>query len=734
MMKATPRSRLLFAVLSPIFLLICVVAIHGEETGEWRQYQDGFRKLFTERAEARLTEARGGGDAAEIAHWTRVAGEASQVQSEIQQIFVAELEVADRCTSCHQGIDNPLFLDAPQPWRSHPGKLLESHDATRFGCTICHDGQGSATTTEAAHGHEANWPRVMMPAAVTESACSRCHEVAHGLAGGERVSRGADLFMSKGCYGCHVVPGAGTLPKYGPPLGNLKSKLADPAAWTRSWIKDPVKVAPGTAMPNFQLSDEETGKIAAFLLSLGKPVSAKPVAVDASLQEEGRRLFTERGCRGCHGVETGEHSVSARVPHLATVGSKVTAEWLDAWIAEPKKYNAETAMPKVDLEAPERAAIIAYLMSKKRTEPLPPVEAGGQADVAGGKELVRQYECFGCHAIDGFEDARPAVPDLAEFARRPVAELDFGTVADLPRTKWDWMGRKLREPRAFEYAQVKLRMPVFPVADDERDALTAYAMSLPSPSLPAKYVVKATPAGTAARTVSWMVERWNCNGCHRVDGKDAGLAAYVERKSRVGPILDGVGARLQGQYLYSYLMEPKPVRPWLTLRMPKFGFTENEAQAIVGGFAARAGTDNPYTYVAKAAVDRERFDRGVRRFRHYKCIQCHPSTIGEQLPEGVDPDDLSINLMLSKERLRPEWFADFLAKPKQLAGNDTRMPTVFYTVEGAPKVEHADDDIRDIVTYVMAMTEDAEVTMQGLEEAEKVEEQKEEVDWSKVQY
>ncbi len=726
--------RLVFGILSPIFLLLCVVAIHGEETGEWRQYQDEFKRIFTERAQAKLADAQTRGDAAETARWTRVVGEVSQLQPEIKQAFISELGVADRCASCHLGIDDPLFADAPQPYRSHPGKLLESHEPNRFGCTMCHDGQGSATATEAAHGREANWPRVMMPTAVVQSACSRCHEVTHGLAGGERVSLGTDLFINKGCYGCHNVRGAGPLPKFGPPLNNLKSKLTDAPAWIGSWIKEPALVAPGTAMPNFLLSDEETGKITAFLLTLGKPTVTKPVVVDAALVEQGKRLFTERGCRGCHGVEPGERSISARVPHLGTVGSKVTAEWLDAWIADPKQANPETAMPKVVLEAPDRGAIVAYLMSLKRTEPLPRKADSGKFDAAEGKELIKQYECFGCHAIDGFQDVRPAVPDLGEFARRPVAELDFGTVKDLPRTKWDWMRRKIREPRAYEWGQIKLRMPVFPMVEDEGDSLISYSMAMPAPALPASYLVKASAAGSAARTVSWMIGRLNCNGCHRIDGKDAYIATYFERKSRVGPTLDGVGGRLQGQYLYSFLMEPKPVRPWLTLRMPNFGFTQDQARSLVDGFAGRAHADNPYTYVAKAAIDKEHFDRGIRRFRHYKCIQCHPSAVGGALPEGVDPDDLSINLMLAKERLRPEWFMEFLARPKQIAGNQTRMPTIFYTVEGAPKVEHPDEDIKDIVSYVMGMTEDAETTLKGFEEEEKAEQKKEAVDWSKVQY
>jgi len=734
MMQATPKMRLAFGILSPIFLLLCVVAIYGEETGEWRQHQDEFTRLYGERAQAKLAEAQAKSDAAETARWTRVSGEVPNLVREIKQLYIAELGVADRCTSCHLGIDNPLFADAPQPYRSHPGKLLDSHEPNRFGCTMCHDGQGSATATSAAHGHEDNWPRVMMPTVFTQSACLRCHETTHGLAGGERVSRGADLFMTKGCYACHNVKGAGPLPKFGPPLTAIKSKLTDAPAWIGSWIKEPARVAADTAMPNFLLTDEETGKITAVLLNLSKTSSAKPVTVDASLVEDGKKLFTERGCRGCHGIEPNEKSVSPRVPHLAGIGSKVTPEWLDAWITDPKQYNPDTAMPKVALEDKERGAVVAYLMSKKRTEPLPRAADTAKYDLAEGKELIKKYECFGCHAIEGFQDTRPSVPDLGEFGRRAVAELDFGTVKDIPRTKWDWMQRKMREPRAYEWGQVKLRMPVFTLNEPDTQDLISYSIAVPSQTLPASYLVKATSAGSAAKTVSWMVGWLNCNGCHRIDGKDANIAQFFERKSRVGPTLDGVGGRLQGQYLYTFLMEPKPVRPWLTLRMPTFKFTQEQSRALVDGFAARAKTNNPYTYVAKDAIVKENFDRGVRRFRHYKCIQCHPSTVGTTLPEGVDPDDLSINLMLSKERLRPEWFREFLARPKQIAGNDTRMPTVFYTVEGAPKVERPEDDIKDIVTYVMGMTEDAEITMKGMAEEEKAEQQKEAVDWSKVQY
>ena len=52
----------------------------------------------------------------------------------------------DRCESCHMGIDKPGFEDAPPPFQTHPNRegILGSHPVNRFGCTICHEGQGTA--------------------------------------------------------------------------------------------------------------------------------------------------------------------------------------------------------------------------------------------------------------------------------------------------------------------------------------------------------------------------------------------------------------------------------------------------------------------------------------------------------------------------------------------------------------------------------------------------------------
>jgi mono/diheme cytochrome c family protein len=733
MMRGTPKMRLTMAILSPMFLLLCVVAIWSEETQPWMAYQEEFKRLYVERATAKLEDAKARNDAQEQARWQRVIDEVSQARPEIGQIYLEDLKVADRCVTCHRAIDNPLFTDAPEPFRTHPGDVLKHHDPNTFACTPCHQGQGAATTVDAAHRGEAHWPKPLLPAAYQRAACAHCHEVTHGLAGAELASRGADLFMEKGCYGCHDVKGIRDLPKFAPPLTSLKSKLKDPAAWVYAWVKDPSEVSEATAMPNFELSEADAGKIAAFVLSVSKQERYDPVPLEAASAERGEHLFTERGCHGCHAVKAEERSVSPRVPHLAGVGAKVTAEWLDRWLADPKAYNRDTAMPKVKLTDEERRDVVVYLLTLQRSKPLPPVPDLGAFKPEEGKQLVKQYECFGCHSIEGFEQARPAVPDLSEFARKPVDQPDFADATDVPRTKWDWLARKLNEPRAYETDKIKLYMPVMSLDDREMQAIITYVLALDSPELPARYSVRASDGRRALRELSWMIGRLSCNGCHPLNDREPRIAQFLERRTLVPPVLDGVGARLQGQYLYEFLLEPTQVRPWFKMQMPDFGFTEEQAQTLVAGFAAAENVTNPYTYFARTKIDEEHFQRGIRRFTHYKCVQCHPTSIDQGLPPDLDPDDLSINLMLTKARLRPEWIKDFMARPKDIAGIHTRMPTVFYTVDGVPKVEHPEKDIEDITMYLMGMTEPPEVTLEAQAQAREKEE-KEAIDWTRYEY
>ena len=142
---APARLHVAFACLAVGFLIIFGWVLLREETAEWRTTQARFARL-----EGSIKNPH------QLAQAPAVGA--------LRQIWLADLGRVDRCTTCHLGIDDPVFANAAQPFRTHPGTWLTTHPADRFGCTICHDGEGQATDyRSAAHAPQPFVLRAMRP-------------------------------------------------------------------------------------------------------------------------------------------------------------------------------------------------------------------------------------------------------------------------------------------------------------------------------------------------------------------------------------------------------------------------------------------------------------------------------------------------------------------------------------------------------------------------------------------
>jgi cytochrome c2 len=92
---------------------------------------------------------------------------------------------------------------------------------------------------------------------------------------GANLERGRALIREKGCSACHVVPGVrGAVGEVGPRLDRVRHQVYlagvvpnDPQNLT-SWIANPKRIDPATAMPDLAISDEEARDIAGYLYSL----------------------------------------------------------------------------------------------------------------------------------------------------------------------------------------------------------------------------------------------------------------------------------------------------------------------------------------------------------------------------------------------------------------------------------------------------------------------------------
>lgn len=456
----------------------------------------------------------------------------------------------------------------------------------------------------------------------------------------------------------------------GPPLTALHRKIADPR-WLVAWLLKPSHLHQRARMRRFNISIAEAQAMARYLYS-PLPSARRAGRWQGGDARQGEALFVTRGCRGCHAVAPADPPPLPRAPHLSGIGIKVRGDWLFSWLQAPRTYDPDTPMPQLVLNDDEIRHLVAFLLAQRQGADVlsaaPPFDA--QRDLEEGRRAIARFDCAKCHLIDGFQTVAPT--------RGP---------AFVPR-----LCANCHEPGGSRVT----------------DRTTAPPESLETGRL--------------------LVEVYGCRGCHRLEGRGGAIAEFFERKSFAPPTLEGEGARVQTSWLVEFLQRPSVLRPWLQVRMPTYSFSPAEATALAQYMAALAQV--PAADEAWVAATAGSSALGQRRFAHYKCAQCHPMRSGTQIPEGLDPEDVSINLTLAKSRLRPSWIHDFLARPKAVVGNDTRMPAVFYTSDGLPKVDRPDEDIAAITAALRELTDTAAAPPAESTSTP----QSEPIDWAHVPY
>lgn len=256
--------RLTFAALAVACLGLFAAVVYRDTDREWKRYQSRFYALEAERG----TSAR---DKAFIRN-TPLA---------IRQIVVEELGVVDRCTTCHLAVESSVGTYSEQPFRRHPDApkhVYYQFPFDKYGCTTCHEGQGRATTADAAHGRVRHWDRPILRGALLQSACLKCHDEAD-VPGAELATRGRELYQEQECATCHRI-GTDEGGNVGPELTiegrktarhyDFSNVKAEPTIqnWHIEHLKDPPAIVPGSLMPPLDLTDEEARALTVYLLSL----------------------------------------------------------------------------------------------------------------------------------------------------------------------------------------------------------------------------------------------------------------------------------------------------------------------------------------------------------------------------------------------------------------------------------------------------------------------------------
>ncbi len=314
--------------------------------------------------------------------------------------------------------DDGSIVGYNHPFSTHPNPDLyltaaSPHPMQKFGCTSCHEGQGSGTSFQNAshspnspdiaekwhkdYGYSYNhfWEYPMFPERLREAACLKCHHNVVELGVNPKfgnsaptVFKGYELIRQYGCFGCHEINGYAA----GKPIG------------------PDMRLEPQTS--------EEAERIA-----------ADPLAVAGTMRKVG--------------------------PGLRHFAAKTTRGWTENWVEEPKRFRPETRMPQFfnltnqldaqakELQPVEIAGIVEYLFSKSEKMTLEHWDAAYTPDAERGKLLFSQRGCAACHSHDDLVGGKADFGPNLTNAHQKIASIE-------------WLYTWLREPTRHS---ARTRMP-----------------------------------------------------------------------------------------------------------------------------------------------------------------------------------------------------------------------------------------------------------------------------------
>jgi cytochrome c551/c552 len=477
-----------FALTNFLLVLLLMWTVGAEYAPEWKKYQREYYELYAAREDDPELKAR-----------------ILNTPLEVTQVWNPELEITDRCMTCHNGVSNPKMADAPQPHTTHPD--FTQHNFSQIGCVVCHEGQGPATTTHGAHVMEdlqehfgpfeaqhAGWERPLLPLEHVQASCNKCHNVmAAPIPGAEHLTHGWQLVQEKGCKTCHYIVDSGA--KQAPELSNVGTKFYNEAGHSEAYehvrfgyLKESMRC------PQANMDHAAAEKCQAEL-------TAAPEAGQAGVATlSGPELVDKYQCKNCHSLDAPTKLLG---PSLYDIGKRQDEAYIHESIAEPDKVVVE-GFPQglmkgtlsgvgfyKDVEANPAIldALVSYLATLKGGES---AEQGGDAAPAASTGVV----------MPNFNFTDDELRDVVTF------------LLSLQETTVSWP-----------------QHPFTPEAEGQGGQAAAAG------------------AAYAGKSGEEVVQIAGCMACHKLDGPDR----------LVGPSLWDIGAKRDRESIRQSILEPDKV-------------------------------------------------------------------------------------------------------------------------------------------------------------------------------
>jgi len=453
------------------------------------------------------------------------------------------------------------------------------------------------------------------------------------------TSLGPDALLGElGCANCHHdLKTKSTLKERTPNLSF--AGLRYNPAYLFDYLQNPVKVRRHlghSRMPDFRLDQAEALALVSFL-ELQRKIPGPSPRFPVELQNDGPspamtkvQFQTEMTngliCLTCHTFE-GKGGIQG--VELSDIGYRLQKSWVKEYLSAPsifgvaplvmphQFYNVRPDRQTFEEMIPQAAGKIRNLADfffslnrEKQTELERKLNAARQefpsANAALGEKIFRALNCAACHQHNTIEpDPNFAAPELSQ---EPV------------RVKSEWLENYLRHPvaiRPFGYRPGDgSRMPDFRLSDDEAATVARFLFPNKGPATLSESGALST--FSAVKIAKLMTEKFSCTGCHQLNGKGG----------KIGPDLTGVGARLQPEYIYQVIKNPRQINPKTI--MPKAPLSDEMIRSIATFLAMQRGesTERKYLSLAEYAlipfpVDDAKRDADAWRSYTTYCAACH---------------------------------------------------------------------------------------------------------------
>lgn len=532
---------------------------------------------------------------------------------------------------------------------------------------------------------------------------------------GSLVGVGEKLYHSVGCVACHS-PGGRDKPGGGDvPLGALARKTSvDQLA---EFLVDPLSIRPAGRMPSLGLTSGEARAIAVYLLreQIDNPRLLKPnsptaagvafeyfkgqqdAAADFSRLKPDAEGRIARPGDAFPEIDESKEAFAARLTaQLSVFEAGAVSFRLSAGVGSRISINGkllgevpiqEAVVCATDLDAGSHRLEIIQIgkagggaltleWSRKRAdwEAIPaerltvpnevtvmPIDWLGvtldPSKVRLGRQMFSALRCVSCHAVEGV---------TATMKAKPLEKLKLYSLVGC-------IG---------EY--VKKGVPNYRISDGQREAIKAALRQRAELARPL----------SREETIERSLATLNCRACHERDGIGgptgerapffhAKVAADLGPEGSLPPTLTDIGGKLRERALERILHHGElRARPYMATRMPRFG--RENLGGLVEALAAgdkRFGDDKPPAFTEASARDGHRLAGATGM----SCVSCHDV---QGAPALATP---GIDLALMHDRIRPDWFREYLRNPGALKPG-TRMP-VFWPDGVSPLRDIAGGDM-----------------------------------------